>query len=1227
MKTLYLIFVFLTLIFYCPCASADPTKSILVLYKSSEGFNENNNPFRNSVHDQVSDIQFSIDYHDIDLWLPEDEIMKKYDAVISYYITSKMENPENYLNWMIHQVFNCRKIVILGNMGAYTEDGKKWLTESMLNRFFLLLGVEFKSQWTDKQDLLEIVKLDSQLVNKGVSISQLIVTNYYKINSIHPKNEPFVTVRRRDVDNSESHFIVKTPFGGMAMNDYFKGPVNGNPGDVINIIPFLQVCLSEPLEETDLPHGTILALLKQSEDNSIYESNIHRFAFKELLKLGFWTNYHYVENGLPDSLSMKSYNAVITWFNTPEMLNGEAYSPWLLEQIITGRKVIILGNFGAFKSYNNISGSDSDSIKVDWWVNWSKINNFFYPFGLEFLGEWFGDSTMLQVKYKDPVMVEKDIPLLKSDITHYYNWRSVNPENKIYLEVERNDLPNTESAFVVRTPYGGMAFENYLMKWYPEQKQLKFRLNINDFLKQCLGYNPVLSPQPIALLTHDEILNNALYKTSDSTETVLSKPMELPSEAKEVKRWVLIMYDNKEVKKNEQENFKLPEGIVLNHLGLLTEYWDVRKGLPDQEYMAKFRGIISLFNNPEMKQPHIYAEWVKQQIAAGRKMVIMGNYGAYIDEENDIRVLDFQSVFEAMGLHHWDSKISPSKKQKIVYKSEEIMDFEIPVNLDEMPPFDIKITSENPENKVYFSIEDPRLGRIDGVVVTPYGGIILNNLAFKGNETDKEEVENIRKYIQRESELTPKFRENYGYWRINPFLFFREAFDLNHIPIPDVTTLNGFRIFYSHIDGDGFTGISLIDKRSYSSAFVRDKIIKQYPLPFTVSVITEEIENKGLPYYNRGYNIARSLYELNNVEAATHSSTHPYNWQKGDLEVQSDTGEWSFGIKEINLDLEISTSIYFIEKNLLPENKKVEAFLWSGRCNPNSKALEYLYDLNIPNLNGGDPIFDSKFPSYSNLASLAIYNTGYWQYFTSSSNDYIYTKGWTRDFSDMKRLIEHFEYTESPIRILPLNIYFHFYIGDRQEGLNGLKQALDYCMNTRIAPLFVSEYAHIVEDFVTLSQYILPDSGYKIIHNGKLRTFRYDNCPEFPDLEKSKGIIGFMHYQNSLYLYLDDENEQTLYLKTEKPAQVYLKCGTHYIDNWCVTDDQVSFNTRGLGKAYFEIANLNPTLTYNIIIKQSVTNTTLLNETIQPDNNGSLILHSQFDTYQGEYSILVTKKY
>src|SRR5690606_16599261 len=62
---------------------------------------------------------------------------------------------------------------------------------------------------------------------------------------------------------------------------------------------------------------------------------------------------------------------------------------------------------------------------------------------------------------------------------------------------------------------------------------------------------------------------------------------------------------------------------------------------------------------------------------------------------------------------------------------------------------------------------------------------------------------------------------------IRPFRFLRLALGDTLHPIPGVTTLNGRRIFYSHIDGDGWNNISETPEYNARQALSAEVILKE----------------------------------------------------------------------------------------------------------------------------------------------------------------------------------------------------------------------------------------------------------------------------------------------------------------------------------------------------------------------------------------------------------------
>ncbi len=105
---------------------------MLVLYKSSEGFNERTNPFRVLGQNHFDSTSYNFDYHNIEESLPVNEEMMQYAAIITWYTTPVMINPEDYIEWLVSQIFHKRKLIIIGNLGAYSEDGNVWLKEDVL---------------------------------------------------------------------------------------------------------------------------------------------------------------------------------------------------------------------------------------------------------------------------------------------------------------------------------------------------------------------------------------------------------------------------------------------------------------------------------------------------------------------------------------------------------------------------------------------------------------------------------------------------------------------------------------------------------------------------------------------------------------------------------------------------------------------------------------------------------------------------------------------------------------------------------------------------------------------------------------------------------------------------------------------------------------------------------------------------------------------------------------
>src|SRR5260370_1087965 len=110
------------------------------------------------------------------------------------------------------------------------------------------------------------------------------------------------------------------------------------------------------------------------------------------------------------------------------------------------------------------------------------------------------------------------------------------------------------------------------------------------------------------------------------------------------------------------------------------------------------------------------------------------------------------------------------------------------------------------------------------------------------------------------------------------------------MPVPDTTTENGRRLLMSHIDGDGFAsraefsdgGVPNTDASPQYSGDVLYRLLRDSGMPTTVSLIEGEVSDDG-PYKAFAAHLralGTRIFQLPNVEVATHTYTHPLQWMR-----------------------------------------------------------------------------------------------------------------------------------------------------------------------------------------------------------------------------------------------------------------------------------------------------------------------------------------------------------
>jgi len=583
--------------------------------------------------------------------------------------------------------------------------------------------------------------------------------------------------------------------------------------------------------------------------------------------------------------------------------------------------------------------------------------------------------------------------------------------------------------------------------------------------------------------------------------------------------------------------------MPLNHLGIVLVSHDVRNGLPGDETMRDALGIVTWFSFNAFADSRAYLAWLDAQMERGKKLVILDHTGVDPSQLDGIAARSaFDRVMGRLGLRWEREWVSLTYTSRLVDPDPAMVDFERSIPPILAPYHRLSLLPGRARSHLAVR----RVGRneTDQLVVTgPNGGYAGEDYA------GALPVDEWR-------------------WYINPFEFFRIAFDTDRIPKLDTTTLAGRQIYYSHIDGDGWHNVSGAEayrgKQATSAQVHYEQILQKYTdLPVTVGPITGDLD---VTWYGdeAARRLARRIFELPHVEVGSHTHSHPFAWgffrnpdprreepflkfypprpghtqrdsvwkpeapkdgsalppADDDMSKQYQRPR-SYAVRPFDLNLEIAGSVRALQA-LMPPGKKVAVMQWSGDTSPFERVLELTAAAGLRNINGGDPRMDGVYRSYSQLSPIGIRVGRFWQVYSSGSNENIYTDNWRARFYAYRNLVETLANASTPIRVKPINVYYHLYIVEREDSLNSLRFVLDYVRRQDIAPVATSHYAAIAEGFYSGTIAALGGERWRIENRGALQTVRFDRASlKSVDFERSEGVVGQRHHQGSLYVALD----------------------------------------------------------------------------------------------------------
>lgn len=669
----------------------------------------------------------------------------------------------------------------------------------------------------------------------------------------------------------------------------------------------------------------------------------------------------------------------------------------------------------------------------------------------------------------------------------------------------------------------------------------------------------------------------------------------LPSLAAEAPRKVIALHHPHDDTLKRHNLHRLAE-MPLNWLGLRVEYHELEDPLPqDAVDDPAVAGVVSWFEQGSMNQPELFLDWAIRMADAGKKFVFLGDLGFLANEQGRQTDRGLVNAFLGrLGFRLGGDWIDVTFDTEIVHRDSDFYDFERRMG-GRLPSYEL-YEPVSDETRVLLKVRNRQSGDESALfMISPAGAFVEG-----GWEYYKDPV---------------LFRTQ---WYVNPFRLFAEVFDTDALPKPDVTTLSGRRMYFSHIDGDGWRNVSLVrayrDKEAYSAQVVMEKVIEPFPdLPITVGPIAADLD----PEWSgdeKAQEIAREIFRLPQVESAHHTFSHPFEWRFFEdytpekeapfvrLYPNPDIEAWGaevvktasnrvvslkeaydqprgFGHVPFDIDLEFEGASEVVNR-FTPPGKEVGLVLWSGDTSPSARMIRASREAGLLNLNGGDARFDPEYPSVGYVPPVGFEIGGERQIYAANSNENTYTDLWSGRYFGFRDLVHTLKNTENPRRLKPINVYYHMYSGERDAALNALLANIEYARSQRIAPVTASHYTRMAEGFYTTRFEPLGGRRWRVLDRGALETVRFDKADAIAvDLSRSEGVLGFNRHQGSLYVALDGEVAQPLIALADAgpaPGAPWLIDARWRIRGLERAADRLAFTGEGFGPAEMRWGGMAP---------------------------------------------------
>ncbi|AIU27138.1 hypothetical protein LV28_11890 [Pandoraea pnomenusa] len=597
--------------------------------------------------------------------------------------------------------------------------------------------------------------------------------------------------------------------------------------------------------------------------------------------------------------------------------------------------------------------------------------------------------------------------------------------------------------------------------------------------------------------------------------------------------------------------------MPLNYLGYDVQYVNANSGqMPANVRTDRYAGIVVSIDR-NVNNAGAWRRWLLARIREGMRVAVIGQFGFPID----------QQTAQVLGLERVAGTVPGAVEPRVVSKSP-MIGFEIMPTPDVRDALGVRV---GPKGEPLLRLKAGDY-TYDMAGMLPWGGYSLNPYGV----TSLAGIEQER-------------------WAIQPIDFLRQALALPQMPVPDVTTENGRRLMFVHVDGDGFASRAEFPGVDYGSMALYEQIFSKYLVPTTLSVIEGEVGPTGLyPKISpRLEEIARKMFALPNVEIGTHTYSHPFNLEQ----INQKTGERIYGKanKEwggddafsldipnyrFNLDREIQGSIDYINQRLAPPGKKVVVLQWPGDAQAPAIAIRKAWKAGVLSINGGDTIITKTNNSWTNIAPYGVAKgllPTEFQVYAAVMDENVYTNDWLGPYYGYTRVLETFEMTDKPIRFKAVNLYYHMYSGTKVASLNALKDVYNAVLRQPVFPIFTTEYIRRVLDWrrVAVAREVTADGApvrWRVRSGADLREMRWPG-EGVPVMGTSEDIAGYLPGPGGLYIHMGGDTAEFSIGAKGADRTPYISEAAGFVRDFKRTGRNLSFRFGGYYKPFVSVAN------------------------------------------------------